>query len=252
MLLFNKHILLEREGHFLQNIKKTSRKYRISKVALFMILFHFICLPSVNQVNAQESSNDATEVVDYSKTVAFSEFVPYAQFLNYQYQGDGNEFASQDIIMEYTPDANGIFQVAAFTDAKAVAYVYQIRNTGLYELAFYDNYYNVQDLRYSELANDGNESLILSSDLNVGSSFYSGYQNEKVRTVVDVIDYYVSGNTPYENVVIISESKNVNGQSVQMNYYFAPFYGIVSVEQNYSDGSVGRILELIGTQGFLN
>lgn len=217
-----------------------------------MIICHFVFFASVNQVNAQETTDDSTELIEDDKTVTFSEFVPYAQFLNYQYQGDGAEFASQDIIMEYTPDANGVFQVAAFTETKAVAYVYQIRSSGLYELAFYDNYYNVQDLRYSELANDGNESLILSSDLSVGTSFYSGYQNEKVRTVVDVIDYYVSGNTPYENVVIISESKNVNGQSVKLNYYFAPFYGIVSVEQTYSDGGVARILELVGTQGFLN
>lgn len=217
-----------------------------------MIICHLVVLVPVNQVNAQETTDENIELSENNKTVTFSEFVPYAQFLNYQYQGDGAEFASQDIIMEYTPDANGIFQVAAFTESKAVAYVYQIRSSGLYELAFYDNYYNVQDLRYSELANDGNESLILSSDLSVGSSFYSGYQNEKIRTVIDVIDYYVSGNTPYENVVIISESNNVNGHNVQLNYYFAPYYGIVSVEQTYSDGGVARILELVGTQGFLN
>lgn len=217
-----------------------------------MIICYLAFFVPIKQITAQETTEDSTELTENNQTVVFSDFVPYAQFLNYQYQGDGTEFASQDIIMEYTPDANGVFQVAAFTETKAVAYVYQIRSSGLYELAFYDNYYNVQDLRYSELANDGNESLVLSSDLRIGSSFYSGYQNEKIRTVVDIIDYYVSGNTPYENVVIISENKTVNGQNVQLNYYFAPYYGIVSVEQAYNDGAVARILELVGTQGFLN
>lgn len=217
-----------------------------------MIICYLAFFVPIKQISAQETTEDSTELAENNQTVVFSDFVPYAQFLNYQYQGDGTEFASQDIIMEYTPDANGVFQVAAFTETKAVAYVYQIRSSGLYELAFYDNYYNVQDLRYSELANDGNESLVLSSDLRIGSSFYSGYQNEKIRTVVDIIDYYVSGNTPYENVVIISENKTVNGQNVQLNYYFAPHYGIVSVEQAYNDGAVARILELVGTQGFLN
>ena len=217
-----------------------------------MIICYLAFFVPIKQITAQETTEDSTELTENNQTVVFSDFVPYAQFLNYQYQGDGTEFASQDIIMEYTPDANGVFQVAAFTETKAVAYVYQIRSSGLYELAFYDNYYNVQDLRYSELANDGNESLVLSSDLRIGSSFYSGYQNEKIRTVVDIIDYYVSGNTPYENVVIISENKTVNGQNVQLNYYFAPHYGIVSVEQAYNDGAVARILELVGTQGFLN
>lgn len=217
-----------------------------------MIICYLAFFVPIKQISAQETTEDSTELAENNQTVVFSDFVPYAQFLNYQYQGDGTEFVSQDIIMEYTPDANGVFQVAAFTETKAVAYVYQIRSSGLYELAFYDNYYNVQDLRYSELANDGNESLVLSSDLRIGSSFYSGYQNEKIRTVVDIIDYYVSGNTPYENVVIISENKTVNGQNVQLNYYFAPHYGIVSVEQAYNDGAVARILELVGTQGFLN
>lgn len=226
--------------------------YYLSKVGFLMIICYLAFFVPIKQITAQETTEDSTELTENNQTVVFSDFVPYAQFLNYQYQGDGTEFASQDIIMEYTPDANGVFQVAAFTETKAVAYVYQIRSSGLYELAFYDNYYNVQDLRYSELANDGNESLVLSSDLRIGSSFYSGYQNEKIRTVVDIIDYYVSGNTPYENVVIISENKTVNGQNVQLNYYFAPYYGIVSVEQAYNDGAVARILELVGTQGFLN
>lgn len=233
-------------------IKHLLQIVNLLKVGLIILMSYLIFISPVNHVNAQEMTNTSSELIENDKTVAFSEFVPYAQFLNYQYQGDGTEFSSQDIIMEYTPDSNGIFQVAAFTESKAVAYVYQIRSSGLYELAFYDNYYNVQDLRYSELASDGNESLILSSNLNVGSSFYSGYQNETVRTVVDVIDYYVSGNTPYENVVIVSENKTIEGQNVQLNYYFAPYYGIVSVEQTYNDGGVARILELISTQGFLN
>lgn len=232
-------------------ILTSNKLIKLSKVGLMLLSCVLVTSWQPEVIFANESNSTETEQV-VNKNVSFSEVVPYSQFLNYQYLGDGSEFSSQDIIMEYTPDANGIFQVAAFTETKAVAYVYQIRGSGLYELAFFDNYNVVQDLRYSELANDGNESLILSSDLSVGSSFYSGYQNEKVRTVVDVIDYYVLGNTPYENVVIVSESQHVNGQAIQLNYYIAPNYGIVSVERTYGDGSVARILELVDTQGFLN
>lgn len=232
-------------------ILTSNKVFKLSKVGLMLLTCVLVTSWQPEVIFANESNSTETEQV-VNKNVSFSEVVPYSQFLNYQYLGDGSEFSSQDIIMEYTPDANGIFQVAAFTETKAVAYVYQIRGSGLYELAFFDNYNVVQDLRYSELANDGNESLILSSDLSVGSSFYSGYQNEKVRTVVDVIDYYVLGNTPYENVVIVSESEQVNGQPIHLNYYIAPNYGIVSVERTYGDGSVARILELVDTQGFLN
>lgn len=232
-------------------ILTSNKLIKISKVGLMLLTCVLVTSWQPEVIFANESNSTETEQV-VNKNVSFSEVVPYSQFLNYQYLGDGSEFSSQDIIMEYTPDANGIFQVAAFTETKAVAYVYQIRSSGLYELAFFDNYNVVQDLRYSELANDGNESLILSSDLSVGSSFYSGYQNEKVRAVVDVIDYYVLGNTPYENVVIVSESEQVNGQAIHLNYYIAPNYGIVSVERTYGDGSVARILELVDTQGFLN
>lgn len=208
------------------------------------------------QVEQVESSDTDSveaeaEVLPQSPSLPFEQFIPYVQFLNYQYQGDGTNFITQDIIMEYTPDTNGVFQVAAFTENKAIAYVYQIRGDGLYELAFFDHYDVVQDLRYSELALDGNDSLVLSSNLSVGSTFYSGYQNESRRTVINIIDYYSAGTMSYENVIVIAEDAVVNSDGSYQQYYIAPHYGIVSVERVYPDNNTIKVIELIDTQGFL-
>lgn len=209
--------------------------------------------PSTQQNELDESEPEQTLEVEtpHTPSLPFDRFIPYVQFLNYQYQGDGSTFVTQDIIMEYTPDANGVFQVAAFTENKAVAYIYQIRADGLYELAFFDNYDIVQDLRYSELALDGNDSLIISSNLSVGSTFYSGYQNEARRTVSEIIDYYVVGNTSYEGVVVIVEDSTTDTDGSYKQYYLAPHYGIVSVERVYSDGNTSKVMELVSTQGSL-
>lgn len=200
-----------------------------------------------------EEAEQPTENLPQTQTLLlpFEQFIPYVQFLNYQYQGDGTSFITQDIIMEYTPDSNGVFQVAAFTENKAIAYIYQIRADGLYELAFFDHYDVVQDLRYSELALDGNDSLVLSSNLNVGSTFYSGYQNESRRTVVDIIDYYSAGTMSYENVIVIAEDAVTNSDGSYQQYYVAPNYGIVAIERVYPDKSTVKVIELTDTQGFL-
>lgn len=198
-----------------------------------------------------EEDNQPAESLPKTPSLPFEQFIPYVQFLNYQYQGDGTSFITQDIIMEYTPDTNGVFQVAAFTENKAIAYIYQIRADGLYELAFFDHYDVVQDLRYSELALDGNESLVISSNLNVGSTFYSGYQNESRRTVVDIIDYYSAGTMSYENVIVIAEDAVTNSNGSYQQYYVAPNYGIVAIERVFPDKSTVKVIELIDTQGFL-
>lgn len=250
---------------------RLSRENMLLMAVLMGLCFSLLILSPTKKSYAQESQEPSTQQneldesepeeslleemleveVPQTPDLPFDRFIPYVQFLNYQYQGDGSTFVTQDIIMEYTPDANGVFQVAAFTENKAVAYIYQIRADGLYELAFFDNYDIVQDLRYSELALDGNDSLIVSSNLSVGSTFYSGYQNEARRTITDIIDYYVVGNTSYEGVVVIVEDSMTETDGSFKQYYLAPHYGIVSIERVYSDGNTSKVMELISTQGSL-
>lgn len=179
----------------------------------------------------------------------FNMVLPYAKYLNYQYVGNGVEFTTKDVIMEYAPDSNGVFQVAEFTENKAVAFIYQVRSNGLYELAFFDDYSVVQDMRYTLAVSDGNESLILPIDLRPGNVFQSGYQNEKSRTIVGTADLVQIGNQSYSNVLMMEETSFVNGEEIKLNYYLAPNYGLILVEEVHPNGTTHNVMYLNTVQG---
>lgn len=206
------------------------------------------------ETSMDEDSDDVENsvITNQETNFSFEDFIPYANFTNYQYQGDHVYFGAQDIIMEYAPDNNGIFQVTSFSGQEAIAYVYQIRETGFYELASFNDYYVVEDLRYSPEASDNSESLVLSSDLSIGSSFSSGYNNENRRTVSEVINSYAVGGQTFNDVLRVEEQAQDESGPVTYNYYFAPTVGIIVVERTGTDGTTQRVLQLISAQGSIN
>lgn len=203
---------------------------------------------------------EATEVeevtaVDSSTPVGdttLNDYLPFGQFVNYKYRGDGIDFSTQDIIMEYAPDNNGVFQVSAFMDNDVIAYIYQVREDGLYLLAHYNEYYIVEDLRYSEDALNEFESLILPSNLQVGQTYQSGYYKDIHRHVAEVIPEYYFGGHYFNNVYRIEETRFEDGINQTYHYYYAPIYGLIVVEKIDSAGQANLILQLISTQGVLN
>lgn len=197
----------------------------------------------------QESAEESTETrPEPAFSIASSNFLPFVQYINYKYQGDGTYFDFQNIIMEYPPDANGIFQISAFSNGEAVAYILQIRNTGLYELACYHDYNIVEDLRYSQEASSTTESLILPSQLTVGSSFQSGYNNERSIRIEAYLEQIQFGQQLYQQVMQLAEDQ---ADGSQINYYLAPSYGLIIVERAYPDGSSQILAQLTETDGNL-
>src|SRR5699024_3888118 len=115
--------------------------------------------------------------------------------------------------------------------SEAIAYVYQIRDTGFYEPASFNDYYVVEDLRYSPEASDNDESLILPSNLTIGSSFSSGYNNEKRRMISELISSYDVGGQTFNDVLRIEEQAQEDSGPVTYNYYYAPTVGIIVIER---------------------
>ncbi len=250
-------------------ILRVSFNLNMRKFITFVLSIMFLSISSGQVIQAQENNiNDSQqdESLDSSEdqetneslndesasqeiSISFEEFVPYANFTNYQYQGDQVYFDAQDIIMEYSPDSNGIFQVTSFSGQEAIAYVYQIRDTGFYELASFNDYYVVEDLRYSPEASDNDESLILPSNLTIGSSFSSGYNNEKRRMISELISSYDVGGQTFNDVLRIEEQAQEDSGPVTYNYYYAPTVGIIVIERTASDGTTQRVLQLISAQG---
>lgn len=165
----------------------------------------------------------------------FSSYIPYVQFNNYEYRGYGLVFDNQFTLLEFQPDAQGLYQIVAYINGEAVAFVYQLRNDGLYELARFDGYGDVVDLRNNEAVNDGSESLILSSDLSLGQQFSSGYHNEYTRTIRAILPTFHKNGNVYQEVVAIEETGYADGSAVW--YYLAPTYGIICIEKVDANGN---------------
>lgn len=229
----------------------------IYKIFLFMMVLGLMA-PANLRIFGQEIPQGATDYETSSlneesanrmqvghEALNFKDYLPYAKFINYQYQGDGSIFTVQDIIMEYAPDSQGVFQVASFTGDSATAYIYQITDSGLYELACFENYSIVEDLRYSEEAIDGLSSLIIPSKLSPGISYRSGYNKEKLREVIEIIPAFAFGGYSFQNVVKVQEGNN----PPYYYYYLAPEYGLILVEQAEDPNLPYQIIQLISTQG---
>lgn len=220
----------------------------LRKLLLVFLSAVLISIYNIQFVQAEDSDDSFSAI--QSGSLSFEEFVPYANYTNYQYQGDQTYFDAQDIILEYAPDNNGVFQVTSFSGQSAIAYVYQIRESGLYELASFSDYYVVEDLRYSADAMDNVDSLILPSNLSVGSSFASGYNNEKSRTVSGLINSYFIGEQEFSNVLKLQEIAQEDVGQVIYDYYYAPVVGLIVIDRTGPDGSTQRVLQLLSAQGY--
>ena len=205
-------------------------------------------LSSEDQI-VETTQAETTVEVDPTHIEYFKQIVPYTKFLNYQYVGMDSNFKLKDVIMEYMPDADGIFQVAEITDNQAVAFVYQIRPDGLYQLAVFDDYSQVEDLRYSEDASDEFISMILPVNLEIGSNFTSGYQQEIKKEITGVVDYVTIGEDIYREVLIIEEADD--NQADTLRTYFAKEAGLVLVERVRPNGETTTVYFLNSKQGSL-
>ena len=156
----------------------------------------------------------------------WSESAPYIHFVNYHYVGNGVEGGARDVIMEYSPDANGIFQISVLEGTSSNCYIYQIRQDGLYELAHFDTYSDVEDKRTTDAAKDDKQALILPADLTVGKVYYTGYDKSVKNTVVANPMTYVINGKRYENTVKVSRELP-NGT---IYLYYAPKAGLIAVE----------------------
>ncbi|MGX7091382.1 hypothetical protein [Hutsoniella sourekii] len=182
-----------------------------------------------------------------SQGVNFADFVPFGRFITYSYQSPEN---SMTMIVEYSMDEEGIFQVAAtYEDGQVIAYVYQVKASGIYELAAFPEYYEVEDLRYSPEALDQYQSLILPNQLAIGTRYQSGYDNENQCEIVALLPTYQLGEKIYQDVLQV-KVQNQNDQSISYCYY-APIYGLIAKEETGSKQELSQTLFLTAAEGQL-
>lgn len=212
--------------HIKLNKHQWARKSLVLFLACLMILG-----PKIKAQDSEEGLSFIQKIEEISldrANRAFTEYLPYVQYNNYQYTGLNLDYASMYSLLEYSPNEQGIFQVAMLYDNQTITSIYQQRVDGLFELARFVDYPQITDLRSDQAVSDGQESRILGSDLSKGASFQSGYNNEYTRTIRAILPSWTKENLHFNDVLVIQETGYSDGQSKW--YYFAPNFGIICIE----------------------
>ena len=245
MLYYERTMKKARDSMLLLKSKKIIRCI-ISVIFFICVSFLIINSTTGTTINAQ-SDNDIDAQTEYHGPV--NPYTPYGQYVSYQYQINGSQPMIQDVIREYQPDSNGIFQVAMFTveNNSAICQVYQIRDQGIYLLASYDNYYDVEDLRNAPTTLSQTPVLVLPSNIQEGMSYASSADGTKIRTVVETSMNYEINDVTYQDVVKIEEEDLTHSDYVT-NYYYAPAYGLIVVERVNQAGESQILLQIMSAQ----
>lgn len=219
-------------------LKQNSRLYLL--FCIFIAVLSMLGISSLS-VNAQTQTEEA-------QSISLTPYLPYYHFIEYNYQGDQVNYPNYNMILEFNSDANGKFQIVAISDQSQTAIIYQLTDYGLYELARFENYMEVADLRYTPEASEGNGALIFPTNVSVGMTYQGGTNNASQFTISEILDLIEMNGVTYENVVVINEKRGEE----QFDHYYAPDYGLIAVEQIYQDGTRTTVFQLSSTGGYLN
>ncbi len=207
---------------------------------LFLLLITFLMCAQGNVWTASAQETDQS-------TLSLKPYVPFEHFIEYNYQGDQKNYSDSSMILEFNRDAEGKFQIVAITDHTQTAIVYQVTDLGLYELARFADYMEVQDLRYTDVANDTRSSLVFPMNVSIGMTFQGGQNNASEMTVQGKIDSLEMNGAIYENVIVIREQKG----NQEFDHYYAPKYGLIAVEERFPDETKTTVFQLLATGGYL-
>lgn len=155
-------------------------------------------------------------------------YAPYAFYQHYDYPGEGHEFVPFTAELQYAADENGIYQVAVDNTGTRTVYVYQLTESGVYELAYFPENYSNEDMRGHADVLDDVKSLVFPASLHVGDDIIRGYsQNTETFTVASIEANYSIGDVWYPNVLVL-ESANTEGYTYRL--YYAPGVGLIKDE----------------------
>lgn len=155
-------------------------------------------------------------------------YAPYAFYQHYDYSGEGHEFVPFTAELQYAADENGIYQVSVDNSGTTTVYVYQLTDSGVYELAYFPENYSNEDMRGHADVHDDLKSLFFPASLHVGDDIIRGYgQNKETFTVASIEANYSIGNAWYPNVLVL-ESVNTEGYTFRL--YYAPGVGLIKDE----------------------
>ena len=190
-------------------------------------------------------------------TVNGLDYAPYTYFIHYDYLGEGNEFAEQQVTLEYGVDSEGYYQFVINNPGIRMAYVYRITDDGVYEEAYFPDAKPGVDYREEADARDDQRSLILPTEIQIGTKYQRGYRKEQTIELTDILEQFEVGGVRYLNVIELTVHDP--DPSIDQKYYYAPKVGllldqfktktsetdeyVVTTTLNYFSGISQRLLE---------
>ncbi|MGO4927745.1 hypothetical protein ACTQ45_04195 [Fundicoccus sp. Sow4_D5] len=180
-----------------------------------------LCLLLMTFLAGGRDANAQTEVKGLS-------YAPNVFYQVYDYLGDGNEYASQVVNLQYPPNDQGIYQFSVSTAGTSIVFVYQLSKEGVYELAYYPENYEDTDLRNHADATDSQKSLVFPATLSVGTEFKRGYRKEETYRVVDLLATFELEGATYYNVIVVEPVNHPEGG--EQRFYYAPNIGHIMDE----------------------
>lgn len=159
-------------------------------------------------------------------------YAPYVNFIEYDYLGEGNEYAARTVVLQYGVDEEGYYQFSVNNGGSQTVYVYQITDQGVIEHAYFPETYDMKDLRQHQDARDSQMAMVLPREIYELLEFQSGYRNQDTYRVNAVLAEFTVENVKYYDVLLLEKlDSSGNGSNL---FYFAPGIGLIyqSFEQD--------------------
>ena len=211
--------------------RKDPFKMKIFQHLKLLITFAVSCslFPQVQVLanNGQLNSADYAPYVNSSYDYKASNLEWINGQLTDSYMEVGNDYRLTHL--QYGPDAEGRYQFVMDDSSIGIkTFVYQIASDGVYELAYFETgNEELIDFRYHADAQDEIKSLILPSDMSLGSKFLSGYRQQNEYVVMEHYDSYLHQGQVYHDVIELRHLDNADS-SWKHHVFYAPQVGIIS------------------------
>lgn len=191
---------------------------------IFKVAYRYVLLLCLLLVTLLAGGRD----VDAQTEVKGLSYAPNVFYQVYDYLGDGNEYASQVVNLQYPPNDQGVYQFSVSNGGTSIVFVYQLSKEGVYELAYYPENYDAKDLRNHADATDSQKSLVFPATLSVGTEFKRGYRQEETYRVVDLLPTFELEGATYYNVLVVEPVNHPEGG--EQRFYYAPNIGHIMDE----------------------
>lgn len=164
------------------------------------------------------------------------DYAPYIHFLEYDFAGQGNEYASQVVRLQFGVNSSGYYQFSVNNSGTQIVYVYQITDEGVIEQAYFPETYYTHDFRNHADVHNNKTSLILPRQIYEGLEFKGGYSDQDTYRVNEILSSIKIHDATYYDVVVL-ELVTPADQGTSL-FYYAPGVGLIYRSFEHEDFAV--------------